>query len=36
MHIDEQFDGNSAGLMNRVPVDPYEIEREAVIAMLER
>jgi diguanylate cyclase (GGDEF)-like protein len=34
--IDEEADGKLAGAITRIPVDSYEIEREAVIAMLER
>ena len=36
MRIDEEADGKLAGAITRIPVDSYEIEREAVIAMLER
>jgi diguanylate cyclase (GGDEF)-like protein len=36
VRIDDNFDGNIAGVLARAPVDSYEIEREAVIAMLER
>ncbi|QYJ06408.1 GGDEF domain-containing protein [Qipengyuania flava] len=36
MSNERPFDGELAGVTSRVPVDDYEIEREAVIAMLER
>ncbi len=36
MRIDQNADGRFAGAIARIPVDSYEIEREAVIAMLER
>lgn len=36
MQIDADIDGGFAGVTTRAPVDAYEIEREAVIAMLER
>jgi diguanylate cyclase (GGDEF)-like protein len=36
VQIGQQSDDDSVGVFSRVPVDSYEIEREAVIAMLER
>lgn len=36
MRIGKQTDDDFVGVIERVPVDSYEIEREAVIAMLER
>ena len=36
MYTDQDIDGGFAGVAARGPVDSYEIEREAVIAMLER
>ncbi|MBX7482710.1 GGDEF domain-containing protein [Qipengyuania qiaonensis] len=36
MRIDQEADGELAGAITRIPVDSYEIDREAVIAMLER
>lgn len=36
MRIDQESHGNFVGAITRIPVDSYEIEREAVIAMLER
>lgn len=36
MHIAKQTDDDPIGLAERVPVESHEIEREAVIAMLER
>ncbi|WP_370191497.1 diguanylate cyclase domain-containing protein [Qipengyuania sp.] len=36
MQIAKQSDDDSVGVFSRVPVDSYEVEREAVIAMLER
>ena len=36
MRNDLDTDGRGAGAFTRIPIDSYEVDREAVIAMLDR